>query len=59
MRQKMAYLVKKKPDGIIMVRAETEHDARVIISAVESIEIQADIFEPDTYYIEEVRSWER
>jgi hypothetical protein len=52
-RQKMAYIVKTKPNGFVVCRTETEREARIIISAMESNDVQEDRFEPDTYYIEE------
>jgi len=49
----MAYIVKTKPNGFVVCRTETEREARIIISAMESNDVQEDRFEPDTYYIEE------
>lgn len=54
-RQKMAYIVKAKPNGFEVCRTETEREARILISAMESNDVQEDRFEPDTYYIEEAR----
>ena len=50
----MAYIIKAKPNGMIVARAVSKRDARVIISTIESIDLREDRFEPDTYYIEEV-----
>ena len=50
----MAYLVKAKPNGFEVCLAETEREARIMISAMESNDVREDTFEPDTYYIEEV-----
>jgi hypothetical protein len=49
----MAYIVKAKPNGFVICSAETEREARIIISAIEHNDILEDRFEPDTYYIEE------
>lgn len=49
----MAYIVKAKPNGFEVCRAETEREARILISAMESNDVREDRFEPDTYYYEE------
>lgn len=49
----MAYIVKAKPNGFEVCRTETEREARILISAMESNDVREDRFEPDTYYIEE------
>ena len=48
----MEYIIKAKPNGMIVARAVSERDARVIISAMESNDVREDRFEPDTYYID-------
>ena len=48
----MAYIVKVRPNGFRVCVCETEKDARLLISAMESKDVQEDTFEPDTYYIE-------
>lgn len=50
----MAYIVKAKPNGFVICSAETEKEARILISAMEANDVREDRFEPDTYYIEEV-----
>lgn len=50
----MSYIVKAKPNGFEVCRAETEREARIFISAMESNDVRENLFEPDTYYIEEV-----
>lgn len=49
----MAYIVKAKPLGFEVCRTETEREARILISAMESNDVREDRFEPDAYYIEE------
>lgn len=49
----MKYIVKANPNGIVICSAETEREARILISAIESKDVREDRFEPDTYYIEE------
>ena len=49
----MAYIVKARPNGFRICACETEREARLLISAMESKDVQEDTFEPDTYYIEE------
>ena len=48
----MAYIVKAKPNGFEVCRAETEREARILISAMESNDVREDRFEPDTYFVE-------
>ena len=50
----MAYIVKSRPSGNQICRVETEKQAVLLISAMESVDVQEDHFEPDTYYWEEV-----
>lgn len=50
----MAYLIRKRPSNEAITKTVTENEAIRLISCFESIDIDADIFEPDTYYIEEV-----
>lgn len=49
----MAYIVKAKPNDFEVCRAETEREARILISAMENNDVREDRFEPDTYYYEE------
>lgn len=49
----MAYIVKARPNGFEICRCEKKRDALLLISAMESKDVQEDTFEPDTYYIEE------
>lgn len=48
----MEFVVKAKPNGFEVCRTGTEREARLLINAMESNDVQEDRFEPDTYYIE-------
>lgn len=53
----MAYLIHKRgasPRDQVLCERKTEREARELINRFESIDVREDIFEPDTYYIEEV-----
>ena len=53
----MAYLIHKRgasPRDQVLCSRNTEKEAIRLISKFESIDLEADLYEPETYYIEEV-----
>ena len=53
----MPYLIHKRgksPRDQVLCARDKESDARRLINSFESIDLEADLYEPETYYIEEV-----
>lgn len=52
----MPYLIHKRgksPRDQVLCARDKESDARRLINSFESIDLEADLYEPETYYIEE------
>ncbi len=45
------YEVLARPNGFVIATCPTEREARILIRALESNDVQDGSFEPDTYYI--------
>ena len=49
----MRYFIRKRPSGQVLCERATEKEAIRLISEFESIDIEQDAYEPDTYYFTE------
>ena len=54
----MKYLIHKRGGSLrdqVLCSRPTEREARELVNRFESIDVEEEVFEPETYYIEEVR----